>query len=65
VISGLTGAAPVLSSLGSDTNIDLSLTPKGTGVIQFGTYTATVTAVAGYILIKDAGGTTRKLAVLT
>jgi len=59
------GIGPSLSSQGSDTNIDLALTPKGTGVVQFGTYTATVTAVAGYILIKDSGGTTRKLAVLT
>ena len=65
VIGAVAGAAPILSAQGTDTNIDLALTPKGTGVVQFGTYTATVTAVAGYILIKDSGGTTRKLAVLT
>jgi hypothetical protein len=59
------GSSPSLAVLGTDTNIDLTLTPKGTGVVQFGTYTATVTAVAGYIQIKDAGGTLRKLAVLT
>ena len=59
------GSAPSFSALGTDTNIDLSLTPKGTGVVQFGTYTATVTAVAGYIQIKDSSGTLRKLAVLT
>jgi hypothetical protein len=59
------GAAPIFGVAGSDTNIDLTLTPKGTGVVQFGTYTATVTAVAGYIQIRDAGGTLRKLAVLT
>jgi hypothetical protein len=59
------GNSPSFAVAGSDTNIDLTLTPKGTGVVQFGTYTATVTAVAGYILIKDSGGTTRKLAVLT
>ena len=34
----------------------------GSDVVQFGTYASTCT-VAGYITIKDAGGTTRKLAV--
>ena len=69
VTGAASGSSPSISAIsgtgGSDTNIDLTLTPKGTGVVQFGTYTATVTAVAGYILIKDSGGTTRKLAVLT
>lgn len=47
-------------------NIDVKLTPKGTGVVQFGTHTATSdTAVSGYITVKDSGGTTRKLAVIT
>ena len=58
-------ASPALVSEGTDTDIDITLTPKGAGNVRFGTYTATVTAVAGYILIKDSGGTTRKLAVLT
>ena len=31
-----TNVAPVLSVAGSDTNIDLTLTPKGTGSIRFG-----------------------------
>jgi len=65
VTGGIAGAPPTMTCAGSDTNIDLSLTPKGTGVVQFGTYTATVTAVSGYITIKDAGGTLRKLAILT
>jgi hypothetical protein len=56
-------AAPILSAQGSDTNIDLALTPKGTGVLAFGTYTAGIVAQAGYITIKDAGGTTRNLLV--
>jgi hypothetical protein len=47
------------------TDGDIRFTPKGAGNVRFGTYTATVTAVAGYITIKDAGGTLRKLAVLT
>ncbi len=63
VTGGATGAAATLSAQGSDTNIDLALTPKGTGVLKFGTYTAGIIAQAGYITIKDAGGTTRRLLV--
>jgi hypothetical protein len=63
--SSATGAAPVLSAQGSDTNIDLALTPKGTGNVRFGTYTASMAlTVQGYIEIKDSGGTVRKLAVI-
>jgi hypothetical protein len=60
---GATTAGVTLSAQGSDTNIDLALTPKGTGVLAFGTYTAGIIAQAGYITIKDAGGTTRRLLV--
>lgn len=60
-----TGAAPTLSSQGSDTNIDLALTPKGTGYVRFGTRTASAdVAITGYIEIKDSGGTVRRLAVI-
>jgi hypothetical protein len=58
-----TGAAPTISAQGSDANINLKLTTKGTGVLQFGTYTAGVVAQAGYITITDAGGTSRRLLV--
>jgi hypothetical protein len=62
---GATGVAATLSAQGSDTNIDLALAPKGTGNVRFGTLTANADApVTGYILIKDSGGTTRKLAVI-
>jgi hypothetical protein len=60
---GATGSGVTLSAQGSDTNIDLALTPKGTGVLSFGTYTAGTVVQAGYITIKDAGGTTRRLLV--
>jgi hypothetical protein len=41
------------------------LTPKGTGNVRFGTFTVNAdTAITGYITIKDAGGTTRKLATI-
>jgi hypothetical protein len=60
-----TGSAVVHSAQGSDTNIDLALTPKGTGNVRFGTLTANADApVTGYITIKDSAGTVRKLAVI-
>jgi len=58
-----TGNGVTLSAQGSDANIDIALTTKGTGVLAFGTYTAGVVVQAGYITIKDAGGTTRRLLV--
>lgn len=66
VTGNISGSAPAFSVDGTDTNIDLALTPKGTGLVRFGTLTATAdTAISGYITIKDSGGTTRKLAVIT
>ena len=62
---GNTGVAPIVSAEGSDTNIDLALTPKGTGLVRFGTYTASMAlTVQGYVEIKDSGGTIRRLAVV-
>lgn len=47
-------------------NIDLPLVPAGTGVVQFGTHAAIgAETVTGYITIKDAGGTSRKIAVVS
>ena len=58
-------SAPILSVDGNDTNIDLALTPKGTGNVRFGTRTASAdAAITGYIEIKDSGGTVRRLAVI-
>ena len=65
ITAAATGVAPKLAAGGTDTNIDLALTPKGTGVVRFGTYTANMAlTVQGYIEIKDSGGTLRKLAVI-
>jgi len=65
ITSSIATAAPSLASAGTDTNIDLALTPKGTGNVRFGTYTASMAlTVQGYIEIKDSGGTIRKLAVI-
>ena len=63
VTGGATGVAPSMAAAGSDANIDIALTPKGTGVLRFGTYTAGILAQAGYITIKDAAGNTRNLLV--
>jgi hypothetical protein len=58
-----TGAAPTLSVGGTDTDIDLALSPKNAGAVRFGTYTASVLTPTGYITIKDSGGTSRRLLV--
>jgi hypothetical protein len=66
VTGSATGNAATLSAQGSDTNIDLALTPKGTGKVRFGTHTGTAdVAVTGYIEVKDSAGNVRKLAVIT
>jgi hypothetical protein len=56
-------ASPIISVAGSDADIDLTLTPKGTGAVRFGTYTGTILTPTGYITIKDSGGTSRRLLV--
>jgi hypothetical protein len=63
VAGSVASSSPVLSAQGSDTDIDLTLTPKGTGNVRFGTYTAGILAQTGYITVKDSGGTTRRLLV--
>jgi len=65
VTGAATGNAATMSAQGSDTNIDLALTPKGTGNVRFGTRTANAdAAITGYLEIKDSGGTLRKLAII-
>jgi hypothetical protein len=63
VTGSATGTGVSLAASGSDTNIDIRLLAKGTGVLHFGTYTAGIIAQAGYISIKDAAGNTRRLLV--
>jgi hypothetical protein len=56
---------PNIVAFGSDTNIDIQLTPKGTGDVRFGTFTSNAdAAVNGYVTIKDAAGNVRKLATI-
>jgi len=64
VTGSATGNAPVMSASGSDADVDIQFTPKGSGLVKFGTHTAKgAEAFTGYITIKDAGGTTRKVMV--
>jgi hypothetical protein len=47
-------------------DMDLALTPAGAGNVRYGTHSAIgIELVTGYIEIKDAGGTVRKLAVVS
>ena len=61
------GSSPSIQAIsgssGTDANIDLTLTPKGTGNVRFGTYTGTILTPTGYVEIKDSGGTVRRLLV--
>jgi hypothetical protein len=62
---GATGVPGEVVAIGSDTNIDLQLRAKGTGLIKFGTRTASADVlVTGYVEIKTDDGITRKLAVV-
>jgi hypothetical protein len=69
VASG-TGSAPIVAE-GTSSNIDIQLTPKGTGAVRlgnsvrFGVNTVSADApINGYITIVDEAGNTRKLATI-
>lgn len=63
--SGYFEVAAETAGTGTD-NIDLRLTPAGTGRVMFGSHSAVgAEVVTGYITIKDAGGTERKIAVIS
>jgi hypothetical protein len=63
--ASISGSPVAISAIGTDANIGLWLRTTGTGVVQFGTLTASADApVVGSISIKDDTGTARKLAVI-
>lgn len=64
-ISGSPTGTPVTyGAAGSDTDIDILLSPKGAGLVRMGVYTADAAAtIAGYITIKDAAGNSRKVLI--
>lgn len=60
--AGLGGAT--LGSGGVSANIDVFVSPKGTGVLRFGTFTGSAdVACNGYVTIKDSAGTLRKIMI--
>lgn len=62
---GTTGNAAEIFADG-ETDVDILFTPKGVGRVRFGTHSAlSGETVTGYITIKDAGGTSRKIAVVS
>jgi hypothetical protein len=65
-MQGSAGSGVVtIGCAGGSANIDLILNAKGTGVLRFGTWTSNGdAAVNGYVSIRDAGGTIRKLATI-
>lgn len=64
ILPGITGNAGTLLAIG-ETNVDLGLQPKGTGLVKFGTWISNADApIDGYVTIKDAAGNTRKLATI-
>ncbi len=65
VSGAATGVAPSMVADGTDANVDIALTPKGTGLLKFGTFGASGdVAITGFVTIKDAAGNSRKLAVI-
>jgi hypothetical protein len=65
VSGAASGNSPTLSATGAGADLDINLRPRGAGVLSFGAHTANAdAAITGYITIKDASGTTRKLAVI-
>ena len=65
--ASLTAITLAAESGGTGTaNMDVVLTPKGTGRVRFGSHAAIAAeTITGYITVKDAGGTERKLAVVS
>jgi hypothetical protein len=66
VLAAATGNPALLQAVGSDTNVDLQLTPQGSGLVRFGAHSVLgAETMTGYITVKDAGGSSRKLAVVS
>jgi len=56
--------APILSANGVSANVDIQLSPKGSGSVWLGAYSAGAPTAGGYITVKDSTGTIRKLLCL-
>jgi len=65
VSSAAASSEPSISAKGTDADIDITLVPKGTGLVRFGVFTGSGdVAVNGSVSIRDAAGTIRKLATV-
>lgn len=63
--AAVTGSHPSLRARGDDVDIDLILSGRGSGLLRFGTLTASGDVpITGYIQIKDEAGNVRRLAVI-
>ena len=60
------GLSPAVEAIGGDSNININLATKGTGLLSYGTFQSQVdTPTNGYITILDQSGNVRKLAVIS
>lgn len=60
----IAAGAVALQALGTDANIDLRLTTKGTGVVRFGTFTGSADVVcSGSFLMRTDDGVLRKVMI--
>lgn len=58
-------ATPAIAAVGSDTNVDIELRPKGSGYVWVGDFTSGSDAsITGYIEVKDSTGVVRKIATI-
>lgn len=60
ITSAATGNGPVISTAGSDTNVDLNVTPKGTGAIKLNANTTVTGTVSASGVINSSVGLTVK-----
>jgi hypothetical protein len=59
------GGVATIGVAGASADIDINIATKGVGLVRFGAFTSNADApVNGYITIRDAGGTLRKLATI-
>lgn len=62
--AGSAAGAPVaISFQGADADGDVLISPKGSGLLRFGTYVGGAPAATGYISVKSAGGAVYKVLV--
>jgi len=62
----VSGSPVAIRATGADAAVDLLLAPRGSGNVRFGSFGSSADVpVTGYITIKDAAGTVRKLAVIS